>query len=199
MLRAELTPDQRVVHSDAPPDFSGFLSSGQFSDVLLVCPGGGAGIEAHRIVLASQSEIFRTELSDAWSSEAEKGGRVELKMPEDADEEILRHMLCWLYGGGVALAAGYCGEWVRLLCLAHRYMLPGLVEECCRQLLKGLDSEPENAGALLEVAEGLGLERLWCGVAARVLGAAKEAEEDEALDAVLAGYAAHREATSGSR
>ena len=118
---------------------------------------------------------------------------------EDADEEILRHMLCWLYGGGVALAAGYCGEWVRLLCLAHRYMLHGLVEECARQLLKGLDSEPENAHALLEVAEGLGLERLWCGVAARVLGVAKEAEEDEALDAVLAGYAAHREATSGSR
>jgi hypothetical protein len=165
-------------------------------------------IPAHRLVLAAQSEIFHAGLSGDWAggSGGGVGGeqqqrRRRLDMPEDADAQTVRHLLNYVYGAGVALSSGNAGEWVALLCLAHRYLLHGLVLDCCAALLRAVADEPEHATDLLEVADALDLGELWCGVAARVLekgGLAEEGAEEYLLEAVLAGFASHA-AAGGAR
>lgn len=214
-----------VAAAHAPPDFSSFLSSGQFSDVLLVCrveAAAAAGeiceeeastgratveIPAHRLVLAAQSEIFSAGLSGYWAGgsggvgENKQQQQQQLDMPEDADVHTVRHLLNYIYGAGVALSSGSAREWVALLCLAHRYMLHGLVLECCAALLRAVADEPEHAADLLEVADLLGVGPLWCGVATVVLerGSAGEEDADGLVEAVLVGFAEHAAAAAGAR
>ncbi|KAJ0975518.1 hypothetical protein J5N97_017483 [Dioscorea zingiberensis] len=113
---------------------------------IIVKPGTGPAIPAHKAVLATRSEIFRTMLS---SDECKAPAEDTIILPELNHEE-LKCLLEFLYSG--SLASDDAGKHVySLLTAADKYEIGFLREFCEQRLLESLG--PENAFQVLEVSE----------------------------------------------
>ncbi|KAM0950524.1 putative chromatin remodeling & transcription regulator BTB-POZ family [Dioscorea sansibarensis] len=129
----------------------GFLDSfvlafreGLHTDIL-VKPGTGPAIPAHKAILATRSVIFRTMLS---SDECKAPANNTITLPELNHEE-LKSLLEFLYSGSLA-TDDVEKHTFSLLIAADKYEIEFLREFCEQRLLESLDSA--NALEVLEVS-----------------------------------------------
>ncbi|KAG1338113.1 BTB/POZ domain-containing protein [Cocos nucifera] len=121
------------------------LRDGIHTDIL-VKPGTGAPIAAHRALLASKSEIFRTMLGhDECKAPAEDT----ISFPELSRDE-LKCLLEFLYTGCLPKRSAD-KQLYSMLLAADKYDIPFLRKVCEHQILDSLDSS--NALDILEVSE----------------------------------------------
>ncbi|XP_008799863.2 BTB/POZ domain-containing protein At1g01640-like [Phoenix dactylifera] len=121
------------------------LRDGIHTDIM-VKPGTGAPIAAHRALLATKSEIFRTMLgSDVCKAPAEDT----ISLSELSHDE-LKCLLEFLYAG--CLPKGSADKHLySMLVAADKYDIPFLRKVCEHQILDSMDSS--NALDILEVSE----------------------------------------------
>ncbi|XP_020101258.1 BTB/POZ domain-containing protein At1g01640 [Ananas comosus] len=130
------------------------LREGIHTDILIK-PGRGPPIPAHRAILATRSEIFRHMLSSDDACKAPAADSISL--PELSHDD-LRALLDFVYAGALPLAAGTTTTDIAedkrlysLLIAADKYDIPFLRKLCVRRVLVTL--RPANALGVLEVAE----------------------------------------------
>ncbi|XP_010931325.1 BTB/POZ domain-containing protein At3g56230 [Elaeis guineensis] len=121
------------------------LRDGIHTDIM-VKPGTGAPLAAHRALLAMKSEIFRTMLG---SDECKAPAEDTISFPELSHDE-LKFLLEFLYTG--SLPKGSTDKHLfSMLVAADKYNIPFLRKVCEHQILDLLDSS--NALNILEVAD----------------------------------------------
>ncbi|KAJ1273781.1 hypothetical protein BS78_05G010700 [Paspalum vaginatum] len=125
---------------------------GLHTDILLK-PGTGPPIPAHKAILAARSEVFRHMLSGDERCKAPAGDSISL--PELSHDE-LSLLLAFLYTGALEGDGGVPDPKERrlhyaLLVAADKYDVPFLRRACEARLAAGV--EPRNALRTLEVAE----------------------------------------------
>ncbi|XP_042397409.1 BTB/POZ domain-containing protein At1g01640-like [Zingiber officinale] len=121
------------------------LSEGLHADIL-VKAGDGQPVPAHRAVLASRSEIFKTMLLADDCKAAPAGGIVSL--PELTHRE-LRHLLEFLYTGELPpVEQDLFSTVLSLLSAADKYDIPFLRKSCERWVLADL-----RVGNVLDVLD----------------------------------------------
>ena len=137
----ELQPSPNATNADKTSDFS--LSkcmeearqNSLFTDVTLVADG--KEFKAHKVVLASQSQFFKTHFSSRWTDPRTlgyTGDRVEMT---DVPAVIMEAILSYVYTGKVT-DIGKCAY--QLLPVAEEYGLVGLRKMCEQALIKLLMS-----------------------------------------------------------
>ena len=110
--------------------------SNLFTDVTLVADGGKE-FKAHKVVLASQSQFFKTRFSGRWVSPAADGDRVEMT---DVPVVVMEAMLSYMYTG--KLTDNIIGKIThQLLPAAEEYGLVGLRRMCEEDLVQLLTTK----------------------------------------------------------
>jgi hypothetical protein len=109
-----------------------------FTDVVLVAEG--KEYKAHKVVLASQSQFFKTRFADRWVSPTARGSRggndrVSLT---DVPGVIMEAMLAYMYTGKVEDIGNIAQQ---LLPAAEEYGLVGLRQLCEEELIQSLTSK----------------------------------------------------------
>ena len=104
-----------------------------FTDVTLVV-ADGKEYKAHKVVLASQSEFFKTRFSNRWTSSLGLGDRVELT---DIPAVVMEAVLSYMYTGKVKDIEKIA---YKLLPVAKKYGLVGLRKMCEEALARSLKS-----------------------------------------------------------
>eukprot|EP00930_Biecheleria_cincta_P061958 TRINITY_DN4748_c0_g1_i1.p1 TRINITY_DN4748_c0_g1~~TRINITY_DN4748_c0_g1_i1.p1 ORF type:complete len:226 (+),score=46.58 TRINITY_DN4748_c0_g1_i1:77-754(+) len=131
---------------------------GEFTDVALVC--GDRTLYAHKIVLAVESEVFKSGLMAAPKG-ASEGGRQEVRLAEVSNPEAAKIMLDYMYQTDSA--------WddydprtqevnTDVLKLAKSFRLPGLTERGMHWLAKDLTTA--NVVEVLKICEDFSLDAL---------------------------------------
>ncbi|KAG6491001.1 hypothetical protein ZIOFF_052333 [Zingiber officinale] len=124
------------------------LREGMHADIL-VKAGDGRPIPAHRAVLASKSEIFKTMLLADDCKAAPAGNTISL--PELTQHE-LQSLLEFLYSGQLPQPEQEASSTVRsLLVAADKYDIPFLRQRCEQRILT--DLRAANALDALDVAQ----------------------------------------------
>ncbi|XP_072974666.1 BTB/POZ domain-containing protein At3g56230-like [Typha angustifolia] len=113
---------------------------------ILIKPGTGPPIPAHRALLATRSEIFKNILA---SDECKAPAEDSISLPELTHEE-LKCLLEFLYSGSLPLEMAKQHSFA-LLIAADKYDIPFLKKFCERQISSSLD--PSNALQVLEVSD----------------------------------------------
>jgi len=136
---------------------------GEFTDVALQC--SGQTFLAHRIVLASQSAVFRRGfLRDNGQSQHAITGREEVRLADISNPEAVKLMLDYLYQ--IDFAWRKCPRTQDIindvLRLAHSFQLPGLTAEAEQWLVK--DVTTGNVLERLKICEEFGLQELTEGI-----------------------------------
>ncbi|XP_074574661.1 BTB/POZ domain-containing protein At1g01640-like [Curcuma longa] len=122
------------------------LQEGLYTDILLKA-GDGQPVPAHRAVLASKSEIFKTMLLADDCKAAPPGGGI-ITLPELTHRE-LQHLLEFLYSGELRPAEQETfSTALSLLSAADKYDIPFLRKSCERLVIAGL-----GAGNALDVLD----------------------------------------------
>lgn len=139
---SQVEPDVRVDRT-ITPEFSSFFNNVQFSDFRLHFKGQHL-IHAHRIVLASRNERFRTLLSKRWSADE----ILDINMGEDEMEDVsfntFYEMIRFIYVGEIEEIV----DPIEMLKLADAYLIPSLKQHC-EVLLK----EEVTANTVLNILE----------------------------------------------
>eukprot|EP00438_Fugacium_kawagutii_P026504 Skav228265 [mRNA] locus=scaffold778:29893:35335:+ [translate_table: standard] len=112
---------------------------GEFTDVALVC--ADRTFYAHRIVLAAESEVFKSGLATVAKEAVD--GRQEIRLAEISNPEAVKFMLDYMYQTDASvLQPEDTGETWRtaeinkdVLRLAQAFRLPGLTERAMHWLL----------------------------------------------------------------
>ncbi|MCL7028812.1 hypothetical protein MKW94_006120 [Papaver nudicaule] len=121
------------------------FKEGSYSDIQ-VKPGNGPSIPAHRFLLATTSEVFKTMLA----SDQRKSAPIDsVSLPEFNHEE-LEAFLEFLYCGKLAKEK-FDIHFYSLALAADKYVIPHLQSYCEHHILKLLDSS--NALKILEISE----------------------------------------------
>ncbi|XP_008792194.2 BTB/POZ domain-containing protein At1g01640 [Phoenix dactylifera] len=121
------------------------LRDGIHTDIM-VKPGTGAPLAAHRALLATKSEIFRTMLG---SDECKAPAEDTISLPELSHDE-LKCLLEFLYTGSLPQESTD-KHLYSMLVAADKYDIPFLRKVCEHQILDSLDSS--NALDILEVSD----------------------------------------------
>ncbi|MCL7029904.1 hypothetical protein MKW94_027279 [Papaver nudicaule] len=121
------------------------IKEGSYSDIL-VMPGNGPSIPAHRFLLAARSEVFNNMLA----SDTCKAAPIDyITLPEFNHEE-LEIFLEFLYCGNLT-DEKFEKHFYCLALASHKYVIPHLQKFCEEQILKLLDSS--TALQVLEISE----------------------------------------------
>lgn len=127
---------------------------GEFTDVALVC--GDRNFYAHRIVLAAESEVFKSGLASAPTG---VGGRQEVRLADISNPEAVKFMLDYMYQTESAVWEDYNPSTQEInkdvLRLAQNFRLPGLTERAMHWLAKDLTTR--NVVEVLTICEDFGL------------------------------------------
>ncbi|CAE7242754.1 Spop [Symbiodinium pilosum] len=131
---------------------------GEFTDVALVC--ADRTFYAHRIVLAAESEVFKTGLASV--SKETIDGRQEIRLAEISNPEAVKFMLDYMYQTDSAVWEDYNPRTQEInkdvLRLAQTFRLPGLTERAMHWLAKDLTTG--NVVEVLTICEDFGLSQL---------------------------------------
>ncbi|KAJ6804846.1 BTB/POZ domain-containing protein [Iris pallida] len=127
-------------------DLVSALKEGIHTDILIQ-PGSGPPIPAHRALLAIRSEIFKTVLS---SDECKAPAEDTISLPEMSHEEV-QCLLEFLYCGTLKPKERAQAHACALLIAADKYNIPFLKEFCEDLILQSLG--PCNSLQVLEVAD----------------------------------------------
>jgi len=129
--------------------------SGAFTDVVLHCQE--QSFPAHRVVLASQSEVFREGLHADAGQGSE--GKQEVRIAEIANPEALKFMLHFMYRMDAETWEDYNPRTQEInkdvLRLAQNFRLPGLTDRAMHWLAKGVTTG--NVVERLTICEEFGL------------------------------------------
>jgi hypothetical protein len=124
-------------------DFGALLTSGEDTDVTLVCDG--ERLAAHALVLRARSPVFAAQLADGpLRADADA-----LPVPPEITPHTLRHLLHFLYTDELQPASAE--EASHLLNASDHYDVPRLFAICERTLSGALSVE--NAAATLTLAD----------------------------------------------
>ncbi len=124
-------------------DFGALLESGHNTDVTLVC--GSERLEAHALVLAARSPVFKAQLAEGpLRADADA-----VLVPPEITPHTLRRLLCFLYTDELQPASPE--EATHLLNAADHYDAPRLFAICERTLSDALSVE--NAATTLTLAD----------------------------------------------
>ena len=136
----ELQPSVNFTNTDEPSDFnlSKHMEEARqnelFTDVTLVADG--KEFKAHKVVLASQSQFFKTRFSNRWTGPGTlsliAGDRVEMT---DVPAVVMEAILSYMYTGNVADIGKIAYQ---LLPVSEEYGLIGLRKMCEKALIKSL-------------------------------------------------------------
>ncbi|MCL7038726.1 hypothetical protein MKW94_010795 [Papaver nudicaule] len=126
-------------------DLAVTFREGIHSDIQ-VKPGSGLPIPAHKFLLATRSEIFKTMLASDTCKAAPNGS---ISLPEFNHEE-LKTFLEFMYRGNLAKEK-FEKHFYSLSVAADKYVIPHLQKFCEQQLLNMLNST--NALKVLEISE----------------------------------------------
>lgn len=127
-------------------EFSDALKEKSHTDIL-VQPGEGPAIPAHKALLATRSEIFKTLLT---SDECKAPANDIISLPEFSYEE-LECFLEFLYSGSVSSENKFEKHIYALLLAADKYNIPFLQKVCEARILSTVG--PHNALQVLEISE----------------------------------------------
>eukprot|EP01083_Nonionella_stella_P040974 111103_1 len=121
-----------ITHPDSSlaGDLGGFLADGAHQDVTL--QGEGFEKRVHKCVLCARSPVFRAMFSQDMRES--RDNRVEIL---DIEEEVMDGMLAYMYGDNAPSPAVAR----KLLLVADRYQIPGLVDLCQFVLANSLSVE----------------------------------------------------------
>lgn len=112
---------------------------GEFTDVALIC--ADRTFYAHRIVLAAESEVFKSGLASA-PKEAGQGNRQEVRLADISNPEAVKFMLDYMYQTDASVWEDYNPRTHEVnkdvLRLAQNFRLPGLTETATHWLAKDL-------------------------------------------------------------
>ncbi|XP_078180994.1 BTB/POZ domain-containing protein At3g56230-like [Carex rostrata] len=113
---------------------------------IVIKPGNGPPIAAHRALLAARSQVFKNILA---SDECKAPVDEEISLPELTHNE-LESLMHFLYNGNISDDASeeHCYS---LLVAADKYDIPYLRKYCEKRILRSL--EPSNALQVLEVSD----------------------------------------------
>ncbi|KAI3860897.1 hypothetical protein MKX03_009654 [Papaver bracteatum] len=126
-------------------DLAVTFREGIHSDIK-VKPGSGLAIPAHKFLLTTRSEIFKTMLASD-TCKAEPSDSISLS---EFNHEELKTFLEFLYRGNLAKEK-FEKHFFSLSIAADKYVIPHLQKFCEQQLLNSLDST--NALKVLEISE----------------------------------------------
>ena len=118
------------------------------SDVSIEC--GGEVFQAHRIILASHSPVFKLMLETDMKEKNEKVITI-----TDLDKEVVSDMLTFLYTGSAPNLKVLAKE---LLNVANKYQLPRLMVMCMYKLKEEI--ETDNVIEILQLADLHGVKEL---------------------------------------
>ena len=131
-------------------DMGNLLLDTETSDVVLLCQG--EEIRVHRSILGARSPVFRAMLQSQML-ESTKG---EVRI-EDADKDVLKEMLSYVYK--IEVNANFT-KFKELLVLADKYQIDDLVRYCEERIIEtltyenafkiGILAETHNAPGLLD-------------------------------------------------
>eukprot|EP00439_Symbiodinium_sp_Y106_P051517 s2675_g6.t2 len=131
---------------------------GEFTDVALVC--ADRTFYAHRIVLAAESEVFKSGLASV--SKELIDGRQEIRLAEISNPEAVKFMLDYMYQTDASVWEDYNPRTQEInkdvLRLAQTFRLPGLTERAMHWLAKDLTTG--NVVEVLTICEDFGLSQL---------------------------------------
>ncbi|MCL7028813.1 hypothetical protein MKW94_006121 [Papaver nudicaule] len=142
------------------------FKEGRYSDIQ-VKPGNGPSIPAHRFLLATTSEVFKTMLA---SDQCKAASIDSVSLPEFNHEE-LEAFLEFLYCGKLAKEK-FEMHFYSLALAADKYVIPHLQSYCEHHIPKLLDSS--NALKVLEISEICSNEILKVAALKSILSHAKE-------------------------
>ncbi|KAL8964161.1 MAG: hypothetical protein Q9183_004651 [Haloplaca sp. 2 TL-2023] len=117
--------------------------AGDFTDLTLVCKGNGRKFKCHKVIVCSQSKVFRTACTNGMVETATS--RIELEESSD----LINLMLEFLYSQSYALSIceehgpdkiGPLNTHLQLHILADKYDIPTLRRFAAAQLTKYLES-----------------------------------------------------------
>jgi len=139
---------------------------GELTDVTLVCAEKSFG--AHKVVLASESEVFRRGLAAAGAEAAAQGAageaaaRQEVRLTDISNPEAVKFMLDYMYQVDAAVWEDYNPRTQEInkdvLRLAQHFKLPRLTERAMHWLSKDLTTG--NVVERLSICEDFGLAKL---------------------------------------
>eukprot|EP00933_Yihiella_yeosuensis_P084323 TRINITY_DN98760_c0_g1_i1.p1 TRINITY_DN98760_c0_g1~~TRINITY_DN98760_c0_g1_i1.p1 ORF type:complete len:235 (+),score=69.62 TRINITY_DN98760_c0_g1_i1:93-797(+) len=133
---------------------------GEFTDVALVC--ADRTFSAHRIVLAAESEVFKSGLASAQKESVDAGGRQEVRLSDISNPEAVKFMLDYMYQTDAAVWEDYNPRTQEInkdvLRLAQNFRLPGLTERAMHWLAKDLTTG--NVVEVLTICNDFGLNAL---------------------------------------
>ena len=112
-------------------DFENMFLDPQNSDIVLICQG--EQMRAHRVILSARSPVFRAMLQTEMSENV----RGEIRI-EDAEKEILKEMLRYIYSAKVEETFKKFKE---LLVLANKYGVDELMKYCGNKVFESLNSD----------------------------------------------------------
>jgi hypothetical protein len=104
------------------------FNSEKFSDIKIVC--GNETFFCHKIILASQSDVFATMFNMTSSTENQKG----VVQIDDFDAKTMKTVLAYIYGNNIGKNDGD----LDLILAADKYNLAGLMKCCERSIISEL-------------------------------------------------------------
>eukprot|EP00747_Dinoflagellata_sp_TGD_P166239 gnl/TRDRNA2_/TRDRNA2_188722_c0_seq1.p1 gnl/TRDRNA2_/TRDRNA2_188722_c0~~gnl/TRDRNA2_/TRDRNA2_188722_c0_seq1.p1 ORF type:complete len:259 (-),score=49.05 gnl/TRDRNA2_/TRDRNA2_188722_c0_seq1:124-837(-) len=138
-LTVKLPPMKNADNSTLDDGLRELYRTHQFCDVSLIC--AGQTFTAHRVVLASMSEIFRQGL-EVPTDPSTGGSRQEVRLADIANPEAVKFMLDYTYQLDGAVWEDYNPRTQEInkdvLRLAQSFRLPGLTQRATHWLAKDL-------------------------------------------------------------
>jgi len=132
---------------------------GEFSDVAIIC--AGHTFNAHRLVLAAKSDVFKQGLAMPKDKD-EAAGKQEVRLADICNPEAVKLMLDHIYGVEDGTWESYNPATQEInkdvLRLSQNFQLPGLAERATHWMAKGLTTG--NVVERLTICEDFSLEVL---------------------------------------
>ena len=126
------------------PNLLAMLESGEMSDVTLKCPGLAVGIDAHKLILAARSPVFRGMFGSGMAEAESTVVNLDTLSPA-----ALRSLVHFIYAE--ELNDGALDDVEGLLAVADQYQMRRLMALCEEKLRESLDVE--SAAARLVLAD----------------------------------------------
>jgi len=169
-LKVRLAPPKPSIDDRLATGLQALYQKGIMADVQLVC--AERTFLAHRVVLASQSEVFKEGLTVATGTTAPPA-RQEVRLADIDNPEAVQFMLDFIYEIGDAASWKDYNPKTQdinkdVLKLAQNFRLPGLTERATFWLSKDLTTG--NVVERLTICEDFGLQELRERILAQLAG-----------------------------
>lgn len=154
-LTIKLPAPKTSSHEEMAEGLRQLYQQGEFTDVTLVC--ANQTFHAHRVVLAAESDVFRTGLAQSAGVQKQ-----EIRMSDIANPEAVKFMLDHFYQTDASVWGDYNPRTQEInkdvLRLAQQFRLPGLVDRATHWLAKGITTG--NVVERLQICDDFGLHLL---------------------------------------